>query len=226
MGPNIEATFSVVEIKSIHCNRVPVRSVKAGQMCSILVSLKFCEKWLRQAGGEIRKGMVLLDYKDKINVQASFSFKADIWSYDGTIQCIKKTMQPVLLTQQVSQSCAIFLEGDTLISQYQTTRQMKLDKKKQRWRSNSMLDLHHLDENRSKDDQNDSDAQPDILQIAEKFKKELEQSKDDSRQVRKPAVNGRRNSRNMFRAGDVMMDSKDEQQMLSNDMDEHTDGNE
>jgi len=30
LGPNSEGTFSVVEIKSIHCNRVPVRSVKAG----------------------------------------------------------------------------------------------------------------------------------------------------------------------------------------------------
>ena len=59
--------------------------MKAGQICSILISLsKFCEKWLRNAGGEIRKGMVLLDYKDKINVQACFSFKADIWSLDGT----------------------------------------------------------------------------------------------------------------------------------------------
>ena len=52
-------------------------------MCSILIYLsKFCEKWL--AGGEIRKGMVLLDYKDKLKVQACFSFKADIWSFDGT----------------------------------------------------------------------------------------------------------------------------------------------
>jgi hypothetical protein len=42
--------------------------------------------------------MVLLDYKDKINVQASFSFKADIWSYDGTIKTVKKTMQPFILT--------------------------------------------------------------------------------------------------------------------------------
>lgn len=84
IGPNSEGTFSVVEIKSLHSNRVPVRSVRAGQMCSILIHLsKFTEKWLRNAGGEIRKGMVLLDYKDKIKVQACFSFKADIWSFDG-----------------------------------------------------------------------------------------------------------------------------------------------
>lgn len=131
MGPNSQATFSVVEIKSIHCNRVPVQSVKAGQMCAILVSLKYCEKWLRQAGGDIRKGMVLLDYKDKINVKACFSFKADIWSFDGESQCIKKTMQPVLLTQQVSQTCAIFLEQDRLLDQYNRNKTLKLMKKKQ-----------------------------------------------------------------------------------------------
>ena len=55
-------------------------------MCSILIHInKFCEKWLKKAGGVIRKGMVLLDYKDKINVEASFSFKAEVWSYDGTV---------------------------------------------------------------------------------------------------------------------------------------------
>lgn len=86
LGPNLEGTFVVVEVKSIHCNRVPVLSVKAGQMCSILINInKFCQKWLTKAGGDIRKGMVLLDYKDKIKVQASFSFKADIWSYDGSV---------------------------------------------------------------------------------------------------------------------------------------------
>lgn len=72
-------------------------------MCSILINInKFCEKWLKKAGGDIRKGMVLLDYKDKINVLASFSFKADIWSYDGTVQKIKSTFQPFINTQQVS----------------------------------------------------------------------------------------------------------------------------
>jgi GTPase len=86
LGPNNEGTFSVVEIKSIHCNKVPVLTVVAGQMCSVLVNIsKFCLKWLKNAGGNIRKGMVLLDYKDKINVEACFSFKADIWSYDETV---------------------------------------------------------------------------------------------------------------------------------------------
>lgn len=68
-------------------------------MCSILIYFsKFSEKWLRKAGGDIRKGMVLLDYKDKINVEACFSFKADIWSYDGTNQTMKSTFEPFVHT--------------------------------------------------------------------------------------------------------------------------------
>ena len=100
IGPNSEGTFSVVVIHSIHCNRVPVRQVHAGQMASIMIQLSkyTTEKWLRQSGGEIRKGMVLLDYKDKIKVQACFAFKANIWSFDEQVHTIKKTMQPVILT--------------------------------------------------------------------------------------------------------------------------------
>ena len=75
---------------------------KAGQLCSLKISIgKHTEKWLRpaarHAGGNIRKGMVLLDYSKK-KVQASFSFKAEIWSFDGKVHTIKKTMQPVILT--------------------------------------------------------------------------------------------------------------------------------
>jgi len=92
IGPNLEGTFSVVQVDSIHCNRVPVLSVRAGQMASILVIInKSGKKWLQKAGGDIRKGMVLLDCKDKLSAESSFSFKAEIWSYDGTVQKIKTT---------------------------------------------------------------------------------------------------------------------------------------
>jgi len=92
LGPNNEGTFTDVEIKSIHCNGVPVISVKAGQMCSILIKLqRFHEKWLQIAGGEIRKGMVLLDFKDGLGVEACYSFKAEFWSYDDTPYTIKST---------------------------------------------------------------------------------------------------------------------------------------
>ena len=59
-------------------------------MCSFLVQISSSiQKWLNQAGGEIRKGMVLLDFKEGVGVNACYSFKADIWSYDGTTQSIK-----------------------------------------------------------------------------------------------------------------------------------------
>ena len=54
-------------------------------MCSILIKIsKNINKWLNKAGGDIRKGMVLLDFKVGVGVNASNTFKADIWSYDGT----------------------------------------------------------------------------------------------------------------------------------------------
>lgn len=65
--------------------------------------------------------MVLLDYSKK-KVQASFSFKAEIWSFDGKAHTIRKTMQPVILTQQVSQSCAFFLESDPAYMRYKECR--------------------------------------------------------------------------------------------------------
>ena len=76
--------------------------------------------------------MVLLDYKDKINVEACFSFKADIWSFDGMTYKIKKTFQPFIHTQQVSQSCTIFLESDIEMQGFniRAKKQAKLKKKR------------------------------------------------------------------------------------------------
>lgn len=58
-------------------------------MCSILINISNIKKYLNQS--DIRKGMVMLDYKDQLKVESSYGFKADIWSYDGTIQTIKQT---------------------------------------------------------------------------------------------------------------------------------------
>lgn len=51
-------------------------------MCSILINISMLKR-LNQ--NDIRKGMVLLDYKDQLKVESSYGFKADIWSYDGTV---------------------------------------------------------------------------------------------------------------------------------------------
>lgn len=88
LGPDNDGRFRKIEIKGIHCKRVPVRQVKAGQMCSFSINLgTFAEKWLKNCGGEIRKGMVLIDAKAK--PRATYTFSAEIWSYDGTTKTIK-----------------------------------------------------------------------------------------------------------------------------------------
>jgi hypothetical protein len=79
--------------------------------------------------------MVLLDYKDKLNVQACFSFQADIWSLDGTTQSIKQTFQPFIHTQQVSQTCAIFLESDLEMLKFSSSLKLKKHAKKRRGKS-------------------------------------------------------------------------------------------
>ena len=64
LGPDNKGRFRKVEILDIHCKRVPVKNVKAGQMCSFRINLgTFAEKWLKNLGGQIRKGMVLLNPK-------------------------------------------------------------------------------------------------------------------------------------------------------------------
>ena len=127
-------------------------------MCSILIYFsKFSEKWLRKAGGDIRKGMVLLDYKDKINVEACFSFKAEIWSYDGTTQTMKSTFQPFIHTQQVAQTCAIFFENDIELARLnakkkiiKTKRNKSSDYKKIRDYDSEKSSDYDCDESRDK----------------------------------------------------------------------------
>ena len=63
LGPDNNGRFRKVEILEIHCKKVPVRRVMAGQICSFAVNLgEFAQKWIKN-GGEIRRGMVLLDTK-------------------------------------------------------------------------------------------------------------------------------------------------------------------
>lgn len=64
LGPDSQGRFRKVEIAGIHCKKVSVRSVKAGQICSFAIKLgEYAQKWLKRDGGEIRKGMVLVDTK-------------------------------------------------------------------------------------------------------------------------------------------------------------------
>jgi GTPase len=95
LGPDNDGRFRKVEIKGIHCKRVPVRQVKAGQMCSFAINLgKFADNWLKNCGGQIRNGMVLVDPKSK--PRATWTFAAEIWTFDGSTKNIKNNYQPVI----------------------------------------------------------------------------------------------------------------------------------
>ena len=88
LGPDNDGRFRKVEVKGIHCKRIPVRQVKAGQMGSFAINMgKFADNWLKNCGGELRKGMVLVDPRSK--PRATFTFCAEIWTFDGANKNIK-----------------------------------------------------------------------------------------------------------------------------------------
>ena len=81
LGPGSTGTFTKIEIKGIHCKKIPVRRVVAGQLCSFAINLaKLSEKWLGE--GKIRKGMVLVDPRTK--PRATWTFCAEVWSFDNS----------------------------------------------------------------------------------------------------------------------------------------------
>ena len=72
-GPDLDGGFKVVEVKSIFCKKVSVRSVQAGQICSFCINLgKFGDSWLKKMGGHVRKGMVLVDAKSHPKATRTF----------------------------------------------------------------------------------------------------------------------------------------------------------
>jgi len=67
----------------------------------------YTEKWLAENGGEIRKGMVLVDGKN--NPKSTMTFKAEIWSFDGP-KTVKTSYQPVIHCAHVRQAAVIMKE--------------------------------------------------------------------------------------------------------------------
>jgi GTPase len=69
-------------------------------MCSFAVNLgSNAEKWLKNCGGKIRKGMILVDSKSM--PKASYTFLAEIWTFDGTTRHIKNNYQPIINVSHV-----------------------------------------------------------------------------------------------------------------------------
>lgn len=109
LGPDNEGRFTKIEIKQIHCKRVLVKIVKAGQMCSFRVNIgEFAKKWLAKCGGQVRKGMVLIDPKSK--PRASWTFIAEIWTFDGSTKTISNKYSPVVNTSHIRQAAKIIID--------------------------------------------------------------------------------------------------------------------
>jgi hypothetical protein len=101
LGPYNNGCFKIVEILNIHCKKIPVKSVRKGQYCSIWIK-SAVEKIKRE---DLRKGMVLLDMQ--IKPVATKIFEADIWTIDGTRKMLKSKYQPVLNIKHIRQGCRI-----------------------------------------------------------------------------------------------------------------------
>ncbi|CAD8062690.1 unnamed protein product [Paramecium primaurelia] len=110
MGPDKHGRFFPIEIEEIQCNRVQVKSVQCGQICTI----RFKQGTLTQQFGSdqnpVRRGMVLIDSKS--NPQAAWDFLAEIWLFDDQKDSkkIAASFEPVINTQCTRQICKIIRE--------------------------------------------------------------------------------------------------------------------
>lgn len=101
LGPDNNGLFCQVSILNIHCKHVEVRSVKAGQFCSFLIS----------ENTALRPGMVLLDL-DCVP-RAAFEFECEITPVDKIqeIRVIRSNYQPLIHTQTIKQCAKIATDG-------------------------------------------------------------------------------------------------------------------
>lgn len=111
LGPDNEGKFRTVQILSIHCKRVVVHTVHAGQLCSFHISLgKSAERWLRTQD-LIRPGMVLVD--PKASPGAAFEFICELWPIDNvpTSRFMTEQYKPLIHTQTIRQCAALVLSA-------------------------------------------------------------------------------------------------------------------
>jgi len=90
LGPDKEGGYKSVSIKSIHCNRVPVDSVLAGQPACLAIKPSKANETLTR--DELRKGMVLIDPSLKMDPTWNFEAEVVILHHSTTIkegyQCV------------------------------------------------------------------------------------------------------------------------------------------
>ena len=89
---------------------MPVKQVKAGQLCTLSVKLSQGAINSLYKTGEIRSGMVLLSGKQ---IKSTYTCKVDLWTYDGSERSVKNSHKPLLHSAHGSQCCVWMLaEGD------------------------------------------------------------------------------------------------------------------
>lgn len=120
-------------------------------MCSFAVNLgKFADNWLKNCGGNIRNGMVLVDPKSK--PRATWTFAAEIWTFDGSTKVLKNNSQPVIHISHVRQSARIILDKAYLKPEEETKRATSVDElhksnptsSEEEEKLNKKKQIHHL----------------------------------------------------------------------------------
>jgi GTPase len=105
LGPDPSGNYKLVNLISIHCKKVEVKSATQGQFCSILLD----ENATKEC---VRSGMVLVNAQS--NPAATRVFECEVWSIDGKERKIKFSTQPIVHISPIRQSIKIY---DTLIKE-------------------------------------------------------------------------------------------------------------
>ena len=94
LGPDSNGNFKLVEVLSIHCKKIEVKSAANGQFCSIQLDNSISKDC-------VRSGMVLLP--SNISPSSAKIFEAEIWSIDGKEKKLKFTAQPIVHISHIRQ---------------------------------------------------------------------------------------------------------------------------
>ncbi len=99
LGPDPNGNFKNVQVTSIHCKKVEVKSAFQGQFCSICLDETVTKEY-------IRTGMVLLS--SSCTSAACRRFEAEIWSIHGQGKKIKLSAQPLVHIPPIRQTVKIY----------------------------------------------------------------------------------------------------------------------
>ena len=101
LGPDNNGNFRTVQLLSIHCKKVEIKSAFQGQFCSISLDESVTKD-------SLRTGMVVIS--SNANPLACRRFEAEIWSIEGKERKIKLSTQPLIHIPPIRQAVRIFKE--------------------------------------------------------------------------------------------------------------------